>query len=179
MPLGVNAFEKVTIASHNIPHRFWRLVGEYGTYAGIDGSRDGAGIEQLAMHFRRARGKLIIGQRAEAMPNGPNGVAFSPRIFQVHLPTVNHVRVDGTLVGEQHKILCAWLVALGVNGREVFSRSCPGCSDNALARLGHEIFKCLEALVHLNLESAVLLVIWRGLESWLQSRLRCTAEDTI
>ena len=132
------------------------------------------------MHFRRARSKLIIGQRAESMPDGPNGVAFTLSIFQIHLPTVNHVRVDGTLVGEQHKILCAWLVPLGMNGREVFSRSCAGCSDNALARLGHEIFKSLKSLMHLNLKSPALFAqLFLAMESRLQSRFRCTAEDTI
>ena len=131
------------------------------------------------MHFRRARGKLVIGQLTEAMPDDPHGVVFATGCFKIHFPAMNHVRIDGALVGEQHEIFRARLVALGVDGGEVFGRTHAGSGDDARARLGHKILQRLQPLFHFGVKSTPLVGVGCGLISGLQCRFRPTAEDTV
>ena len=131
------------------------------------------------MHFRRARGELVVGQRGEAMPHRPHGVAFAPGGFQIHFPAMNHVRIDGAFVGEQHEIFRARLVALGVDGGKIFGRARAGGGDDSGARLGYELLQRIESLFHFGVKRAPLFGIGRGLKRRLQRRFRCAAKHAV
>ena len=113
------------------------------------------------------------------MPHRPHGVEFAPGCFKIHFPAVNHVRIDGALVGQQHEIFRARLVALGVDGGEIFGGARAGAVDDSRARLGHEIIQHLQPLFHLRVKRASIFGIDRGPEGRLQRRLRRTAEHAV
>ena len=92
---------------------------------------------------------------------------------------MNDIGIDCALIGQQHEILGARLVALGMNSGKILGHPHACVGNNPFTRLQHKILQCLEALVHLLIKGAPFVGVRRRLKRGLQCRLHGTAKDAV